>query len=161
NLQLSAGMALAHSAASGIQGIERGLDLSIRSISLSLEGEDGRRSSEGDLSRHFGPVLATGKDLPDLPLWFAMEGSKDGGSSEVELPSGLPREAIEIATKLIQAYPQAGPAEQEKIDVQVDAMIRSPDAGQFRMGFAILSHLLPHRSDPKRLLVTASALIRK
>src|SRR5262249_1430941 len=31
NLQLSAGMALAHSVAPGIQGLERGLDLSLRS----------------------------------------------------------------------------------------------------------------------------------
>src|SRR5262245_7864094 len=47
NLQMSAGMALAHSVAPGIQGLERGLDLSLRSIPSTLSH-----------SPHFGPAFA-------------------------------------------------------------------------------------------------------
>src|SRR5262245_24947050 len=47
NLQMSAGMALAHSVAPGIQGLERGLDLSLRSILSTLSH-----------SPHFGPAFA-------------------------------------------------------------------------------------------------------
>jgi len=58
-LQIGAGMALSHRFAPGIGALEGGLDLMTPSpLSLSLEGEGGRRSGEGGLTRRFHPVPA-------------------------------------------------------------------------------------------------------
>src|SRR5215467_8684394 len=73
NLQLGAGMALAHSFAPGVQGLERGLDLSLR----STEGESNlvftqrdRRSQGSSLQIGLRPAFAAalaekGREAPD------------------------------------------------------------------------------------------------
>src|SRR5262245_32157317 len=96
NLQLSAGMALAQGVAPGIQGLDRGLDLSLRAtnVGANLVFALNGRSQGSPLRNGLGPALATGKGLPHFAPWYAMEGPKDrdqngGGSPKVKLPSGL------------------------------------------------------------------------
>src|SRR5262249_52453032 len=67
NLQLSAGMSLAHGVAPGVQGIERGLDLSLRSTDV---GARSQRPGEEPSSLQIGlqPAMAMpGSSLSSPP----------------------------------------------------------------------------------------------
>src|SRR5262249_14488993 len=60
NLQLSAGMALAHNVAPGIQGLERGLELSLRSTAVSARF---LRLDEETSPLKIQPALVSATDL--------------------------------------------------------------------------------------------------
>jgi hypothetical protein len=90
NLQLGAGMALAHSVAPGIQGLERGLDLSLRSTEIPPTPLL-QRGEKGDLAfAAAGDVTVNARDLPvssetdrqNIKGFTILKMSTDGGRGE-------------------------------------------------------------------------------
>jgi hypothetical protein len=80
NLQLSAGMALAHSVAPGAQGLERGLDLSLRTTERgAVPLQIGPRPA---LATAGGPETFTTRDLKSPPI-FHMSSQGEGGAADL------------------------------------------------------------------------------
>jgi len=98
NLQIGAGMALAHRFAPGVHGLERGLDLSLRTVDAGagsprlLFGSDRTGEEISPLKNGLQPVLAVaGERLPGLdPSDFilAMSAPKDRGGKGSRSASG-------------------------------------------------------------------------
>src|SRR5262245_38619544 len=100
NLQLSAGMALVHSVAPGMQGLERGLDLSLRSMEIP-PSPLWKRWARGDLAlATTGSGIVPARDLQTSPLdpqkvlvlhMSPKDEKGNGGGSDSEPPSSGPR----------------------------------------------------------------------
>src|SRR5262249_9015395 len=106
NLQLGAGMALAHSFAPGIQGLERGLDLSLRAIdgesNLVFTPRDRRlqgQSLQIGLQPAFAAALAEkGRDAPDsfdlrMAFMKPLDPPGEGGETKEKSSDSPPRKA--------------------------------------------------------------------
>jgi hypothetical protein len=88
NLQLGAGMSLAHSFAPGIQGLERGLDLSLRAT--EAETQSPRLGEEiSPLQNGLQPAFAAAGGVRDhiLAMSSIKGNGEGGGSGEKGLPS--------------------------------------------------------------------------
>gem|GEM_PF-3642490 len=115
NLQISAGMSLAHGLAPGIHALEKGLALMIPSpLSLSLKGEGGAfdsaqgrlRPGEGELIRRFHPVFATAgpREEGKGPRLLAVKITEDPVSPIVTVSGSAqgPKNALETYRALFE-----------------------------------------------------------